>query len=168
MAAPKGNKFALGNTWGRPRYYETCEELAAKILDYITYCEGDYHEEEHIVYGTDNQPTGQKQTLKVCDRPPEGLTITGLCLFLGFESRSSFDKQAERDEDFSYIVKRAKMVVENRYEHGLSGNNPTGPIFALKNMGWKDKQEIDNTHSFALTWNETKTYEAEPKADPGP
>jgi len=42
---------------------------------------------------------------------------------------------------FSYIIKNAMLVVENSYE--MSGNN--FDIFALKNMGWKDKHETDIT-----------------------
>ncbi len=71
-------------------------------------------------------------------------TITGLCLFLGFESRQSFYDYVEKEE-FSYIVKRARLVIENGYEERLSENGPTGAIFALKNMGWADKQEYDIT-----------------------
>jgi len=68
----------------------------------------------------------------------EKITITGLALFLGFGSRSTLYDYAEK-EVFSYIIKNAMLVVENSYE--MSGNN--FDIFALKNMGWKDKQEID-------------------------
>lgn len=34
-------------------------------------------------------------------------------------------------------------MVENGYESALRQNNATGSIFALKNMGWKDKTEQD-------------------------
>lgn len=69
-------------------------------------------------------------------------TITGLAYFLGFESRQSFYDYGERGQ-FSYIIKRARLFIESCYESKLSGNNPTGPIFFLKNMGWKDKTEQD-------------------------
>jgi hypothetical protein len=45
-------------------------------------------------------------------------------------------------KEFLYIVKRAKLTVENSYE--LSGT--TFDMFALKNMGWKDKTEVENTN----------------------
>lgn len=69
-------------------------------------------------------------------------TITGLAYFLGFESRQSIYDYADNGK-FSYIIKRAKLFVESCYESKLSGNNPTGPIFFLKNMGWKEKSEVD-------------------------
>lgn len=34
-------------------------------------------------------------------------------------------------------------MIEMYHEEGLSENNVTGRIFALKNMGWKDKTETD-------------------------
>ena len=65
-----------------------------------------------------------------------------MALYLGFESRQSISDYATRNEEFSYIIKRAKLCVENSYE--LSGT--AFDIFALKNMGWTDKQE--NEHTF--------------------
>ena len=77
---------------------------------------------------------------KSCIDLEEKMTITGLALFLGFGARSSLYDYAEKKE-FSYVIKNAMLVVENSYE--MSGNN--FDIFALKNMGWSDKQEIDHT-----------------------
>lgn len=76
-----------------------------------------------------------------CNENGTKATVTGLTLYLGFCSRSSLDDYEKRSTDFSYIIKRAKTAVENSYE--LSGQ--TIDIFALKNMGWKDKTETDMT-----------------------
>ena len=72
------------------------------------------------------------------------VTITGLCLFLGFESRQAF-YHLENNDKFSYTIKRARTRIENHYEQLLQGNSVAGPIFALKNLGWSDRQEIDHT-----------------------
>lgn len=109
MAAAMGNKYALGGNGGRPAHYETPEELADKVITYFDECEN-----------------------KNCKA-----TVTGLTLYLGFSSRSSLDDYEKRSNEFSYVIKRAKLAVENSYE--LSGN--AIDIFALKNMGWKDKSE---------------------------
>jgi hypothetical protein len=127
MAAPTGNKYALGNTGGRPAHYDTPEELRDSTLAFFDHCI------EHNIKAT----------------------ITGLALYLGFSSRSSFDDYEERSEEFSYIIKRAKLAVENSYE--LSGQ--TIDIFALKNMGWKDKSELEHLSPVPVTWNEEKTYQ---------
>ena len=68
------------------------------------------------------------------------ITISGLAYALGFVSRQSLYDYKEREE-FSYILKRATFFVESQYEGKLSGTTPTGAIFALKNMGWKDRNE---------------------------
>jgi hypothetical protein len=110
MAASKGNKYALGNDGGRPSTFETPEKLLSQVISYFDYC----------------------------NESNEKATITGLTLYLGFSSRSSLDDYSSRSEEFSYIIKRSKLAVENSYE--LSGQ--TIDIFALKNMGWTDKQEV--------------------------
>lgn len=109
MAAPAGNKYALGNKGGRPPAYSSVDEMAEVIQQYF-------------------------------DEPGKA-TITGLTLFLGFESRSSLDDYCNKNEEFAYIIKRAKLAVENSYE--VSGQ--MFDIFALKNMGWRDKVETGFT-----------------------
>jgi hypothetical protein len=77
---------------------------------------------------------------KTCDAEKRKYSITRLAYELGFESRQSFYDYEKRPE-FSYIIRRARLLVEAGYEDGLRENNCTGSIFALKNMGWKDKTE---------------------------
>jgi len=100
---------------GRPPIYETVEQILPALEAW----------EELISNG---------------DKP----TVTGLCLALGFESKDTL--YAYRDKpDFSYPIKKALLIVENGYEKALRENQPTGSIFALKNMGWKDKQETEHS-----------------------
>lgn len=113
MAAPKGNSYALGNNGGRPPHFESPELLHLECQAYFEKCEAD--------------------RIKT--------TITGLALYLGFCSRSSLEDYCKKEE-FSYIIKRAKLAVENGYEQ----SGQAFDIFALKNMGWVDKQEIDQTN----------------------
>lgn len=67
-------------------------------------------------------------------------TMTGLALALGFDSRQSLYDYQKRDE-FSYIINKALLRIENQYEENLHGQNVAGSIFVLKNMGWKDRTE---------------------------
>jgi len=107
------------NEGGRPPVFETPEEMQEKIIAYF----------EQYQNQTENRPT-----------------ITGLALYLGFASRQSlYDYKGK--EGFSYIVKRSLMIIENEYEKRLTQGNVTGVIFALKNMNWKDKQEIEQTQT---------------------
>jgi hypothetical protein len=71
-------------------------------------------------------------------------TITGLTLALGFNSKDTLYNYSKNDE-FSYPIKKAILIVENGYENALKLNNATGSIFALKNMGWVDKMHNDIT-----------------------
>ena len=73
-----------------------------------------------------------------CIDNTEKPTITGLTLYVGFCERKSWDDYAKKDE-FVHIVKRAKLTVENSYETSAT----TFDMFALKNMGWKDKTEVE-------------------------
>lgn len=108
----KEDKYSLGNPGGRPPTFEKPEDLEKKCIGYLEHC------------------------IKQTEKP----TITGMTLFVGFCSRASWDDYLKRD-GFSYIIKRAKMTVENSYEQ--SGG--TFDIFALKNMGWVDKSEVAQT-----------------------
>jgi hypothetical protein len=85
-------------------------------------------------------------------------TVTGLAYHLGFESRQSFYDYEEKS-DFTYIIRRARLKIESGYEENLQGTTPTGSIFALKNMGWKDQSQIEQSGSLSINWNEEKTYE---------
>lgn len=78
----------------------------------------------------------------IANTPKTELTITGMCMWLGFESRQSFYDYEKRAE-FSYVIKKARLAVENSYETSLRSQSVTGAIFALKNMGWKDKTETE-------------------------
>lgn len=69
-------------------------------------------------------------------------TLAGLAYFLGIDRHTLYNYK-ERPEYF-HIIKKATDYVEYKYEERLIyDSNPTGVIFALKNMGWRDKQEID-------------------------
>jgi DNA-packaging protein gp3 len=63
-------------------------------------------------------------------------------IYLGFESRQSLEDYKKK-EGFSYPIKKALLTIEKYYEQSITGKNPAGAIFALKNFGWKDKQEIE-------------------------
>lgn len=93
-------------------------------------------------------------------------TLAGLAEFLDIDRQTLYN-YAERDEFFD-IIKKAREKVEAKYEERLIyDGQPTGVIFALKNMGWKDKTEVEQNTNMNLTWKEERTYEAEQKADEG-
>lgn len=144
MAAPKGNKNAIGNNGGRPPLYSNGEQLAEKCTDYFEYVKGEYEEKTKIVTDKESGTTSE-EAYKEWIRHPEPLTVTGLTLFLGFSDKSSLYDYAKKDFEFSHPIKRALTRIEQSHEFGLNSRNPTGHIFALKNSGWTDKQQIEHS-----------------------
>ena len=118
--APIGNQNAIGNNGGKPPFY-------SDPLEFQWSCD--------------------KYFLK-CEENAEPLTITGLALALGFNTRKSLLDYSEKVE-FVNIIKKARLKVECGYEQRLSGGQPTGAIFALKNMDWSDKTEVEQNIKFA-------------------
>ena len=114
---------------GRPPHYSTPEELQEKIDEYFK-----HPPRKRILYGKGNVVIGEVPVV----------TITGLALYLGFCNRQSMYDYENRKE-FSDTIKKARSFIEQEYEECLRTNNPTGAIFALKNFGWKDKQEIEHS-----------------------
>ena len=78
---------------------------------------------------------------ELCVKDKVAVTFAGMALHLGFSSRRSL-YQYEKREGFLHSVKRARLMVEAEYERRLWGTNVAGAIFALKNHGWSDKQEL--------------------------
>lgn len=117
MAAPIGNIFALGGNGGRPPKFDDPDKIWNKANEYFEMIQD------------------SKGKVKA--------TVSGLAFYLGFESRQSMYDYENRQE-FSYIIKRLRLFVEYCYESQLYTFNSVGAIFALKNMGWKDKTETDN------------------------
>jgi hypothetical protein len=129
------------NKGGRPPKYTNADDLSAKIDDYFIFVQG-----EKITKTVTDPKTGESTDVDIWIRYPERITITGLALFLGFDSRQSlYDYQ--KKSKFSYPIKRALTIVEQQYENQLFERNPAGAIFALKNFGWKDKTEVDVDHT---------------------
>jgi hypothetical protein len=70
-------------------------------------------------------------------------TITGLALALD-TSRETLMNYESKEEYFD-AVKKAKEMVHNAYELDMRKRGRTTDIFALKNFGWRDRQELDHT-----------------------
>ena len=125
---------------GRPPIFESAEELGNMIHEYF----------------------------ETTEEGKEHPTITALALYLGFESRQSFYDYEDKDQ-FSYTIKRARLRIEANYEQQLFSKNPTGPIFALKNFGWRDKQEVEQKHSggISINWSDPKLRHTDDQSSPG-
>lgn len=81
-------------------------------------------------------------------------TWTGLARYLGFESRQSLEDYKSKP-GFAYPIKKALLCIEEIYEQSLFSKNAAGPIFALKNFGWRDRQEIEQKTEHSGSINHT-------------
>lgn len=91
----------------------------------------------------DPEELDKKIQLYFATEKEEDWTWTGLALFLDTDKRTLVDYREERPE-FMPSLKRAMLKIENGYEKDLKHHGRTGTIFALKNLDWKDKSELDS------------------------
>lgn len=104
---------------GRPRLFNTVEELEQKIQEFYDYCE-----------------------LKEVP-----LTFERLAVFIGIDRKTIYNYE-QRDEFFPALKKVRERIHADIMEKGMSGAiNPTFGIFCLKNYGYTDKQEITSTNT---------------------
>lgn len=136
------------NKGGRPPMYKTVEEMQEKIDEYFEECKG------IVVVDEDGEPKLDKygNALVYKSRP---LTITGLALALGFNSRQALLNYQGKKE-FNDTITRAKAIVEQYAEERLfDKDGANGAKFSLANNfnGWADKQQIEADVKNDLTIN---------------
>lgn len=75
----------------------------------------------------------------------EDQTRAGLFVFLGITKTTFYNyKNGLKGEELKEIAEWACTRLEHKYELELNHKgNPTGPIFALKQYGWRDSQEVE-------------------------
>lgn len=106
---------------GRPRMYETPEEMQVVIDEYFETCDK--------------------------DNPP---TLTALALYLGYVDRQSLYDNENR-EGFTCTIKKAKSKIAAFAENQLmTRDKPTGAIFWLKNAGWSDNKKIEHSGNIGI------------------
>jgi hypothetical protein len=76
---------------------------------------------------------------------PKFQTRAGLCIHLGITKQTFLNyKNGTQGDEMKEVCEWACTRLENKYEVDLSLRpNPTGPIFALKQYGWRDSQDVD-------------------------
>lgn len=100
---------------GRPRKWNSKEELQSMIDKYWEYCE-EY-----------NKP----------------MTIAGLAYYTNVDRQTIYN-YAKNEEYFDTIKKARDRIMLGLEEIAIEKGN-AGTIFVMKNYGYKDKQEIDHS-----------------------
>lgn len=141
MAAPKGNKYAIGNRGGRPPKFKTPDDLAKKIDSYFEYIHGDKETKMMNVLNPLTNETELKEVTK-WKREPEKPRIFALLLFLGFQSLQAFNSYEEKDKEFLRVIELGKSRVADWYESNLMERGNRGAAFALSNLvGWGNRTD---------------------------
>lgn len=84
-----------------------------------------------------------------CVENKKPFTITGLALALDTCRQTLCNYEGK--PEFVDTIKRAKLRCESFAEELLmAGSNAAGAIFALKNYGWRDQQDIKHTGNVTL------------------
>ncbi len=119
------------NLGGRPLKFKSAKELERKGLAYF----------------------------KECEEKKEPVTITGLALALD-TNRHTLCNYEDR-ELFFHTIKKLKAMVEHAYEKQMwKANNPAAGVFALKQLGWTDRQDV-NVNASLRPSSYTEEEEAE-------
>ena len=138
----------MENKTGRPPMYGTAEEMQEAIDKYFEQCEGTERRDEDGNVFTDKYG----DPIKFGRKP---LTVTGLALALGFNSRQALLNYQAKPE-FNDTIARAKARVEQYAEERLfDKDGANGAKFSLANNfeGWKEKQQIEADVSSAVSIN---------------
>lgn len=140
MAAPQGNKFALGNS-GQPKKFDSPEQLQTYIDKYFTWCDNNPIREQNWVGKEGSEVYKDKQ------RP---YTIEGLCLHLDIDRATllNYQKKEGYEEFFNIITRAKRKITENNILYGLTGEyNARLVQFLLSNNTEYKQQE---THELNL------------------
>ena len=76
------------------------------------------------------------------DTPDIEQTFSGLALLFGSKELMSKYLTKDTHKEYRQILRDAKLRVEDSYERDLRKHSKVGDIFALKNQGWRDRQEL--------------------------
>jgi len=120
--------------------FNKVEQINHRIADYFKWIEGEFHTQLLPFKPTAKSPPEMREQ-KVWDRQPQPATLSGLALHLGFDSLQAFESY-EKHGRFASIAQRARLRIESEYEKMLHQTPSTGAIFALKSLGWMEKQAV--------------------------
>jgi len=140
MAAEEGNKWwELRSKHGRDKIFSSPEILWEAACEYFTHTQNENRWDEQNWVGKEGQ--------EVLKHHPTPFTIQGLALFLHIDSKTWWNyRNNESHKDFFPIITRIDDIIyKQKFEGAATGFfNPT---IIARDLGLKDKQEIDQKHS---------------------
>ncbi len=117
-------------------FFANAAYLERLIAAYFESINGEFHFENIPSKNNADEITEKK---RVWDRLPEPPTLSGLALYLGFDSCESLDNYSATGQ-YATFIKRALLRIETAYEQKLHNGPASGAIFALKKLGWNQRE----------------------------
>jgi hypothetical protein len=139
MAAPKGNKFAIGNS-GRQKYFENPEQLESFINDYFNYIDDHPIKMWHTQI---DRKEGKPIEIEI-KRP---YTIEGLAVHLEVDRRTllNYEKTDGYEEFFRIITQAKAKIRQSQIEAALTGvgKEKFTEFLLINNSDYKSTAKID-------------------------
>lgn len=139
MAAPIGNQFwKQRSKHGRDKIFSNSEDLWNAATEYFEWCDKNPWVKIDWVGKT------SKEVQRKTQRP---YTLSGLCIFLGVNTKYFNDFKETCSNDFSEVITRIEEVIKTlKFEGATVG--AFNPLIIARDLGLRDKQEIDQTVNF--------------------
>jgi len=102
----------MAHPGGRPRIWDTPEELQKAVDSYFKYC----------------------------DEEGKPYTIAGLAVFLEVDRQTIYNY--EKKQQYFDTIKKARNKIYNFMEEWAITKGNAGTIFLMKNYGYTDRQEV--------------------------
>ena len=118
---------------GRPRFFETPEELADACTKYFEWCENNFIEEEVLV-------SYKGVTTKETKAHPKALLIGSMCVFIGVDEKTWRGWRTTRPDLLPSIQWAEKVIYDQKFT-GASGGLLNANIIA-RELGLADKSEL--------------------------
>lgn len=159
MAAPIGNKFAIGNS-GKHKEFKNVKELEQFIDDYFD--------------KIDANPTRKlkavtNQGIEIYDEIQMPYTVEGLCLHLGVTRQTllNYRRRKGYEEYFDVLIRAGQRITERLVSLGLIGDYDTRLVNFLltNNAEYKNKIEETSKGEMKIKWIEEKTYPGKDEAE---
>lgn len=145
MAAPKNNQFwKLRTKHGREKIFSTPEILWEAVCEYFEWC--DKNPLNEVDY-----KTSMKTIRKVKIPKIRAYTMSGLCIFLGINTKYFFDfekglknKKDEISLGFSEICTRIREIVyTQKFTNAAAGL--LNPNLIARDLGIRDESKVDHS-----------------------
>src|SRR3954463_5727431 len=135
MAAPEGNQFwKLAAYNGRPKIFETPEELWLKACDYFEWCDGNPLE---------SYEWNGKDPVKCELEKMRAYTVKGFCCFANIDEQTLANYGTNDNyKDFFGVVTRIRDVIYcQKFEGAAAGL--LNPNIIARDLGLVDRKEVD-------------------------